>query len=562
MDDAPAAAARGWLSRNAALLLLGLALAGAAVLLLSFASGLTFFQDTWEFLMNRRGVTAAAYLEPHNEHIVLIPVAIEQLLLRLFGMTSTMPEFVVLTALLLATAAVTFTYVRRRIGPWPALMAALLVLFLGPAWQVLLWPFEIGFVGSVLFGIAMLLGLDRGDRRADVAACLLLAISIGFSSLGLAFGAAAVVDVLQRRRSHGLRRAYLAVVPLLLYAAWYAGWGHHAESHVSLHNVLTSPRYVAEGLVASIDSLLALSTIAGEAVGRSAWGIPLLVALVALLVYGQVRRPGVSPRLWPVAAAAAAFWFLAAFNYVPGREPYQSRYLYGGSVFMLLLAADLLRGRRFGRRALLAAGLIVLVAASFNVVPLREGRDWFRQQTTVTRSDLSAIEIAHRTIEPSFSLTPEIAGTSFLVSVEAGPYLAAVREYGSPAYSQAELARAPAAERRQADVLLANALPVTIETEAAAGDPAPARRGRCVTLGAGDGSGAPVLRLRPGSTSIRIAPGAPATLRLARFAGGEYPLVTEGVAGASTTLLRIPPDAAHLPWRLEVDSAQGATVCR
>jgi hypothetical protein len=554
--DADVAGAKSRLKQNAVLVVLGLALAASAALLLSLVSGLTFFQDTWDFLINRRGFTAKAFLEPHNEHIVVIPVAIEQLLLRLFGMTSAMPEFVVLTAMLLATAALVFVYVRRRVGPWPALMAAVLLLFLGPAWQVLLWPFEIGFVGSTLFGVAMLLALDRGDRRWDIAACVFLAISLGFSSLGLAFAAGAVVDILQRRRSHGLRRAYVAAVPLLLYAAWYMGWGHDAESHLSLHNVLVSPRFAVEGLVASVDSLLALSTIAGEAIGRSIWGIPLLVGLVALLVYGQVCKPGLSPRLWPVVAAAATFWFLAAFNYFPGREAYSSRYLYAGAAFMLLVAADLLRGVRFGRWALLAGGLITLVAAVCNLTPLREGRDFFRRQTALTRADLAAIEIVRRTVDPSFELPAEIAGTPFLNEIRAGEYLAAVREFGSPAYTPAELAVASEPARVQADVVLAHALPIEIETGAGS---ATVRRGRCASVP--PGASAP-LPLPPGTTRVELAPGHPATIRLRRFALREYPLVTNGIPSASTTLLRIPRDGVARPWRLQLEAAQEATVCR
>ncbi|HWW67128.1 MAG TPA: hypothetical protein VNY83_04025 [Solirubrobacterales bacterium] len=485
-------------------------------------------------------------------------MAIEQLLLRLFGMTSAMPEFVVLTILLLVTAVLVFVYVRRRVGPWPALMAAVLLLFLGPAWQVLLWPFEIGFVGSTLFGVAMLLALDRGDRRWDIAACVFLAISLGFSSLGLAFAVGAVVDVFQRRRSQGLRRAYVAAVPLLLYAAWYVGWGHDAESHLSLHNVLVSPRFVAEGLVASVDSLLALSTIAGEAIGRSVWGIPLLAALIALLIYGQVRKPSLSPRLWPVVASAATFWFLAGFSYFPGREAYSSRYLYAGAAFVLLVAADLLKGVRFGRWALLVGGLIAVAAAAFNLTPLREGRDFLKRETALTRSDLAAIEIAHRTVDPAFGLTPEIAGTSYLANVQAGEYLTAVGEYGSPAYSPAELANAPEADRQQADVVLAHALPVEIETSGK-GKP---RRGKCVSVPGGAGSSAAPLRLRPGTTRIELVAGGPATIRLRRFAVSEYPLVTKGIPGGSTTRLRIPSDSVVRPWRLQVEAAQKAIVCR
>ncbi|HSR94479.1 MAG TPA: hypothetical protein VLK56_06390 [Solirubrobacterales bacterium] len=561
MTAARVAAGGGWLKRNAPLVVLGLALAAAAAVLLTYASGLAPFQDSWEFLMHRRGFTVDAFMQPHNEHIVVLPVAIEQLLLRIFGMGSARPEFVALTVALLLTAALVFVYVRRRLGAWPAAIAALLLLFLGPAWQVLLWPFEIGFVGSVLFGVAMLLALDRDDRRGDVFACVFLALAIGFSSLGLAFVAGGAVDVFLRRRERGLRRAYLAAVPLLLYLAWYGGWGHDAESHLSLHNVLVSPRFVFEGLSASVDSLLALSTIADEAVGRSRWGPVVLVGLVVLIAYGWRRRRAFSPRLWPVLASAAAFWFLAAFNYFPGREAYSSRYLYGGAAFLLLIAADLLKGVRLGRGALAVAGVAAVAVAVFNLVPLREGRDFLRSQTVLTRADLAAIEISERTVEPSFALPPEIAGTSFLNEIEAGEYLTAVREYGSPAYTPAELAKAPEAGRAQADVVLAGALPVTSETEAG-GDGGPGGGDRCVRIPGGRGSAAPVLALRPGLTRIGLASGDPGTIRLRRFAVGDYPLVTEGVPGGSTTRLRIPRDTSSRPWRLQVEAAQRAVVCR
>lgn len=504
--------------------------------------------------MNRRGFSADAYLQPHNEHIVVMPVAIVQVLLRLFGMSSATPEFVVLIALLLATAVLVFVYVRRRVGPWLALMAAVLLLFLGPAWQDLLWPFEIGFVGSVLFGIAMLLALERGDERGDIAATAFLTISIGFSSLGLAFAVGALVDVVQRRRSRGWRRAYVAALPLLLYAGWYAGWGREAEDHLSLHNVLVSPRFVLEGVSAATDSLLGLSGLTGEPAGRAAWGPALLLLLVALLAYARHRQGGrLSPRVWPVAAAAATSWFLAAFNYFPGREAYSSRYLYAGAAFVLLIAADLLAGMRFGRRALLIGAAVTLLAAASNLVPLRDGRDWLETQTVLTRSNLAAIEIARRTVDPAFALTPEIAGNPFLIDVQAAEYLTAVEEYGSPAYSAAELASAPELGRAQADVVLANALPVSTET--ATGRGAGGASG-CLSV-----AGGPPLRLRPGLTRIELDPGGPGTIRLRRFAVGGYPLVTEGVPGGSTTLLRIPRDRAARPWRLQVDAAQRATVC-
>lgn len=527
-------------------------MAAAAAVLLHYGSGLTFFQDSWEFLMQRRDPSAATLLDPHNEHIVLLPVLITQAFLRLFGMESMTPELVLLVALELSVAGLLFVYVRRRLGPWPALFAATLLLFLGPAWQDLLWPFQVGFVGASLFGLAALLALENEDERWDLAACAFLTISIAFSSLGIAFAVAAAVDVLQRRRERGLRRAYVVALPLLLYAGWYLGWGREAENNFSAHNVLVSPRYVWEGLVASLDSLLALGTISDEVVGRSKWGAPLLVALLGLAAYGGYRRRGFFPGLWPVLAAAATFWFLAAFNEGPGREPYSSRYLYVGVLFVLLIAVNLLQGLKFNRWALVAGAAVTCVVVGFNLVPLREGRDFFEQQTVLTRADLAAIEIADRTVDPAFRLSPEAAGTVFLNEIEAGEYLQAVDEYGSPAYSPVQLAGAPEEGRAHADLVLANALPLEIETGAGGAG----AKGDCIGVG-----GSAALALEPGVTTVELGPGE-GTVKLRRFARREYPLNSGTLPAGSTTRLFIPADRLARPWQLLVEADRGASVCR
>jgi hypothetical protein len=545
------------LRRNAPSVLLGGALLAAAALLLALTSGLTFFQDTWEFLINRRDLTVDALLEPHNEHIVVVPVAIELLLLELFGMGSAAPEHLLLIFALLVSATLLFVYVRRRVGPWPALMAAVLLLFLGPAWQDILWPFELGFVGSVLFGLATLLALEREDRRGDIAACAFLTVAAGFSSLGLSFIAAAAVDVFLRRGSRGLGRAYVVAVPVALFGLWYLGWGHDAESHVSLGNVLSSPPFVLEGLAASVESLLGLSDPPLEGVATVGWGQPLLLALIALLVYGQLRRPGLSLGFWVVAAATATNWFLAAFNYIPGREPTTGRYMYAGGVFVLLLAAELLRGVRIGRTALVVGGAVTLAAVAPNLVILRDGSRWLENQTVLTRSDLAAIEIARRTVDPNFALTPEIAGTPSLIDVQAGKYLEAAREFGSPAYTPAELLNAPPVGRRQADIVLGQALPISTRTLIGA-ERGPA--GRCTILGGGGGPSE--IRLGSGLTRIEVGAGPHASFSLRRFATAGYPVRTEGAAGDSTTLLTIPRDTSPQPWYLWVDAQQAFKVCR
>jgi hypothetical protein len=218
-------------TRNAPQILLVAALVVAGVVTLVLARHLTFFADTWEFLINRRHLTTDAVFEPHNEHIVVIPVLITQLFLRIFGMTSAMPEYVLLTLFCLATAVLIFEYVRRRIGPWPGLFAAALVLFLGPAFEVLLWTFEISYVGSMFFGLLMLLALEERTRRADVVACVSLILCFGFSSLGIAFAVAGITAILIGPRATWRPRAFAVVVPIVLYGLWWLGWGHNAETH-------------------------------------------------------------------------------------------------------------------------------------------------------------------------------------------------------------------------------------------------------------------------------------------------------------------------------------------
>ena len=139
-------------------------------------------------------------------------------------MGSALPYRVVSTALFLLSAALLFVFLRRRVGDWPAVAATAIVLFLGAAWEDLLWSFQMTYFGSMAAGLGALLALERGDRRGEAVACALLVVSVVFGSLGLSFaiGAAVYVLLLPERR----RRLYVFLVPLAVYALWWLGWGH------------------------------------------------------------------------------------------------------------------------------------------------------------------------------------------------------------------------------------------------------------------------------------------------------------------------------------------------
>ncbi len=547
------------LIRNAPILLLAAAAAVAAALTLGLTADTTFYADTWDLLINRRDPTLDTLLTPHNEHLIAVPTLVEQLLLRIFGMTSALPEYFVLVAMLITTAVLLFVYVRRRLGDWPALFAAVLILFFGPAWEVLLWPFEISFCGPIMCGLAMLLALEREDRRGDVAACALLVIGLGFSSLGVPFIVAAAVAVLQGRRETWVRRSYVFVVPALAFVAWYVGWGHEAPSHVSLRNLLAAPRFVADSIAPPLGSLVGLgSSPEATATLDPVWGRALLIVLVIAVGYLVYQRRSVGAGLWPIAAAAATNWFLTALNAFPGREPTASRYQYAGAVFILMILANLLQGVRIPRGALLAGAAVTVLAIGPNIVVLKGGSDYLDDQAVLTKADTAAIEIARRTVAPEFQLNPEISGTPALVNVFAEPYLEAVEEYGSPAYSIDDLVDAPELGRRQADIILAQALPLkTVVDPGAYATSAPPG----CTIVAGEGGGPEAVALPSGVSRIEVAPGPPAAFALRRFAVEGFPVPTAGAPGGSVTELKIPRDGAEQPWFLHIEASQTARVC-
>jgi len=542
--------------RNAPDALFAAALLAAAVLLVALSWKLTFFQDTWAILMERQGHSAHDFLAPHNEHLVVFQVALEKLLIGLFGMTTARPEYLVMVATLMASASMVYVYIRRRTDPWLALLAALLLLFLGPAWQVQLWPFEIEFVVPLAAGLGALLMLERETRGGDSWACLLMTLALGFGSLGLSFLLAAAVEVFLKRRRRGWARIWIVVLPLVLYAAWYVGWGREAEHHLTLHNVLASPPYLFDGFATAVGSLSGLAPSNVTAAPQSDWGRVLLVALLGLAVYFCWRRPRLPDSFWLIATAAVSFWLFAAFNFIPGREAVSPRYVYAGAAFVLLLAAEVLRGVELSTRARVACAVVVGVALLPNLVQMKEGADFLRAQSVLTRADTGAIEIAARTVDPSFGLSPEIAGTPSLINVNAEGLLKAVSEHGSPGYSPSELVGAPEAGRRQADVVLAHALPLATQS----GPNAYRAQGRpgCTDVPAGTEADVPIP---PGTIRVELAPGPAVTFHLRRFAVSEYPVDTEAIPGGSMMLVQIPADRAPQPWQLQVAAGQAVRVC-
>ena len=304
-------------------------IAAAAILWLS--RSYTFYFDEWDFIQSAPGWSWTSYLQPHNEHLTLLPHLIYAVLLDTVGLRSYLPYMLVLITLHVATALLLFGLVRRRAGDAVGLAVALLLLVLGAGWEDLLWAFQIAFVGSVAFGLGMLLALeDPPTQRRRTAAALLLAASLTFSDIGLFFLVAGAVRV---ALTPGRRRDVLWFVPVAAtFAVWYLAFGHSGKStvpHAGLENLLALPQYTAWGLAGG----------AGGVIGVTGWPAlaVLVVAIAAVAIDWRLHAP--DPLSLGAAAGLLAFYvFTGVARAQLGYEQAASgRYVYIGSVFWFVL---------------------------------------------------------------------------------------------------------------------------------------------------------------------------------------------------------------------------------
>jgi hypothetical protein len=555
-------------------------LALAALLLLGGAflayetRGTTFWNDEWEWILTRRGGGLATFLDPHNSHFSLIPVVVYKLLFATAGLHHYWPYRAVLITADLVCALLVFVYVRSRVGGYLALLAAALILFFGPGWQDTLWPFQMAWLIAVAAGIGALLLLDRRDRAGDVGASVLLMVSLASAGPGLAVAAGLVVDVLQRRR---WRELWIVAVPVALYVLWWAGYQHTV---LSRHALLLLPRFVfdaAAGVLSAVAGLAQVNVSADS--GTYLTYGPALLLLSAFAVIWRVRRLGhIPPRALTLFAVVLAFWILTAIGraYVSvGSVVFtssgdESRYLYVGAVFVILLASELARGYSPSLPAAALVAVLVVAAVVSNLEVLRDGARLLQTQAQLTDAELGALDLSRPIVKPSYVSHGFIFGI-----VTAGGWFAAEKALGSIASTPAQIATLPDGARQAADSqmisiqqLALHLAPVAPRVRPRTPPPVDAVEsgtasvsGSCVTYrpaaytAAGAISALQII-VPTGGISLRDA-SAPATVSVRRFSTQFDQL--GALAPDTSAILRIAPDLAPQPWHLQI-AANGPIV--
>jgi hypothetical protein len=270
------------------------AVAAAAIpLILVLGHYLWFPFDDWDFLADRKAGDLGDLLRPHNEHWSTLPILSYRFLWWSVGLRSYVP-YQVLLVMLHVTAAVLLRTVMRRagVGPWISTVAASLFVLFGAGRDDIVWPFQVGFVASLVFGLTHLLLADHEgpvDRRDSLG---ILAGLAGLLCSGVAVTMTVVVGlaVLLRR---GWRIAALHTAPLaVIYAIWWAIVGRTGYTGTGVPSIGRLARYVRTGIGATFS---AIGQLPGAGV---ALGALLLVGLVVAwgrLDGGERRRRAAAP---------------------------------------------------------------------------------------------------------------------------------------------------------------------------------------------------------------------------------------------------------------------------
>jgi hypothetical protein len=544
-------------ARRGAEIALGLAMAVAIGLIVHATNGQGFAIDEL-FYYGRVALKEGALvhyaspfspeylLAPFNGHLALGGRFVYETVFATVGAHYTV--FVVINALgICAAAGLLFVFARRRIGDVAALAPALLILFFGIAREQFLWPLDFNTSVALAAGLAAILCLQREDRRADLPACLLLALSAAMIEVGLAFlVGAALLIALDRDR---LRRAWIVIAPLVLYAAWWVWSARFDQGETELSNIVDAPKTAFDSIAVSLGALTGTNSPIPASFGTdltTLGKVLAIIGLVALVV--RIARGGLPRTIWVWLAVAGTYWALLA---IAARSPQSTRYLLVSAVLVLLIAADCFR-RPLSNRVGAALVVVALLPLPANIDAMMTGKDEnvLRTDIAKTRAELAMVELAGRRVDPAYvvSADPRVAelGGGLYLGIPAGAILDAAEQNGSIAYSLDELAEQPEEIRAIADAALVGAIPVELEPSHSPGAGLTCRttkpRGKrpaVVPLGTGfnlvrvSGPGTPLIGVRrfatsgPGVPIARLRPGGWAALKLPQDGEKDWQLVTK-----------------------------------
>jgi hypothetical protein len=548
----------------------------AAGLVLIWGRGQTFVNDEWNYLVVFRGWTLDALLHPQNGHLIVFPFILYKALYATVGTSSHFPYQVTTVLLHLLVATIFFQLVRTRMALGAAVALTVLVAFFGAGWDTIMGAYEVPNLTGMAAGLGMLLALRRRTRGGDIAACVLLTISLGSFSVGIAFALGALLSVLLGGRD-GWRRAWIVLVPGLAYLAWFVWARKFGQTEVTLASVSSLFSGMADQLAAISAGVTGLFRVPGN-IGlptvldlRQDWGYPLTLVLVGLVVL-HLRRMPRSIHFWTLVGTLVFYLALVAVGLDPARAPSASRYVYMGGILTLLVIAELAGDIKWSTTIGLVAVVVFGLSLMANASNLRAGGRLFQAEGETNQAELAALDLARQHMDTNLTVEDSTTTLSHVdMLFPAWAYFEAADDSGSPAYSVAELEASSELARAAADQELVRVLglaadplstplsrrgqgPTLLTAEGGRGS----ERGACLRLVADPGETATFrLQLPPGGFAYRGSPGAEVQLGLARF-GDSYSDLESPVGAVR---VEIPIDASRASWRAELKTLGRVLAC-
>jgi len=551
--------------KRVGLVVLGAAMTVSAVLLLWLERGIVFMVDEWSWAATASEGSLVDLLHPINQHLLLVPLSIAKGSLALWGM-SLVPFELAQIAGVLACSGVVYVFSRRRVGPILALAPAMVPLFLGSSYSVLMQTL-LGVQGIyvLVFGIGALLAIERNTKGGDIAACALLILALASFSSGLAFVVGVAVAVLLSENR--LQRSYVWVVPLLLYGAyriWALQFG--TDGGPQMANVPALPFYFADSVAASATALFGREALVGKGPGASLFvsGFDLDQAMAALffaaLEVGAIvfaarrlaRRGPIPVTLWSTLAVPIALWSTQGIVLDSIRMPGENRYLFASAVVLTLVVVELARNVRLSRLGVAAVLGLTAIAIAGNVPRLEEGRASIAYHAPRARAYTGVMDLDGRYAPDPFYIPaadPDLGAGAGALWVTVGGYLELSERYGPFGDSPRQITERSEEIRHGADLVAASMLDLRLAPAARLPD-----RGcfRAVPAPAGE-----LVVLPRGGAVLHASGDTPVELR--RFAArGAVPLGE--LAANRPAQLAIPADRAR-PWELWARRPVTLTVC-
>jgi len=310
------------------------AAAALPLILFRFGRNQWFFGDEWSFLAERNGANFGDLFLSHAEHWSTIPVISYRLLFNAFALHTYLPYQAVVVVAHLVTASLLLVVMRRaEVHPWTATFVASTFVLFGPGQENIVWAFQIGFVGAVVFGLIHLILADHEGpvTRRDWLGLLAGVASLMCSGVSLVMVVVVGIATFVRR---GWKPAGFHTLPLVaLYGFWFA---------------ITNPSGIPNpyGRRATITELARFvwSGVRGTVVAIGGdWQIGIIVGIVFIvglpLAFQSLSRLEIGPRIAPLALLAGALVFLVGTGatrwFVTPVADTQSRYIYTVAALML-----------------------------------------------------------------------------------------------------------------------------------------------------------------------------------------------------------------------------------